>query len=202
MFIPSSLFSSLIVVNITKDSGPLAQEPLIPQWGIAVIVIGLASLLFVIIFGVTVVSRHFGFGPFIKIFIGESFPELDHIGNRVQRWCGVVVVGFGNWIELSFSDLWSKPNPFFLSYFFLQLVNRHKNSKKKNAVSLTQEMLSEFNKSHMGSGAGGLDNYGADDLYNMDDVWNDRQMDKTFDRKPTKVRWSFYSFYIGQFFFG
>lgn len=70
---------------------------------------------------------------------------------------------------------------------FAQLVNRHKNSKKKNAVSLTQEMLSEFNKAHMGSGAGGLDNYGADDLYNMDDVWNDKQMDKTFDRKPTKV---------------
>ncbi|ODN00984.1 hypothetical protein Ocin01_05695, partial [Orchesella cincta] len=113
-------YTDFKVVNITKDSGPLAQEPLIPQWGIAVIVIGLASLLFVIIFGVTV------------------------------------------------------------------LVNRHKNSKKKNAVSLTQEMLSEFNKSHMGSGAGGLDNYGADDLYNMDDVWNDKQMDKTFDRKPTK----------------
>jgi len=115
-------YTDFKVVNITKDSGPLAQEPLIPQWGIAVIVIGLASLLFVIIFGVTV------------------------------------------------------------------LVNRHKNSKKKNAVSLTQEMLSEFNKSHMGSGTGGggLDNYGADDLYNMDDVWNDKQMDKTFDRKPTK----------------
>lgn len=76
----------------------------------------------------------------------------------------------------------------FLCACISQLVNRHKNSKKKNAVSLTQEMLSEFNKSHMGSGAGGLDNYGADDLYNMDDVWNDKQMDKTFDRKPTKVR--------------
>lgn len=64
-------------------------------------------------------------------------------------------------------------------------MNRHKNSKKKNAVSLTQEMLNEFNKSHL---PGGVDNYGADDLYNMDDVWNDKQMnDRTFDRRPTKV---------------
>ena len=48
-------------------------------------------------------------------------------------------------------------------------------------------MLSEFNKSHLG----GVDNYGHDDLYNMDDVWNDKQthMDRTFDRKPGKVRY-------------
>lgn len=32
------------------------DDVLLPQWAIAVIVIGLASLLFVIIFGVTVVS--------------------------------------------------------------------------------------------------------------------------------------------------
>jgi hypothetical protein len=31
-------------------------------------------------------------------------------------------------------------------------------------------MLNELNKNHMG----GLDNYAADDLYNMDDVWNDK----------------------------
>lgn len=69
------------------------------------------------------------------------------------------------------------------------MVSRYKNSKKKNAVSLTQEMLNEFNKSHMAV-SGGVDNYGADDLYNMDDVWNDsgKPVDRTFDRRPTKVR--------------
>jgi len=46
-------------------------------------------------------------------------------------------------------------------------------------------MLNEFNKGHLSGG--GVDNYGADDLYNMDDVWNDKQFEKTFDRKPTKV---------------
>ena len=59
-------------------------------------------------------------------------------------------------------------------------------------------MLNEFNKSHHpqnphlglggGSAGGGIENYGADDLYNMDDVWNDRQLERTFDRKPTKVK--------------
>jgi hypothetical protein len=56
---------------------------------------------------------------------------------------------------------------------FLQLVNRHNSVKKKQPVALTEDMLNELNKNHMG----GLDNYGADDLYNMEDVWND---------KPTK----------------
>lgn len=42
-------------------------------------------------------------------------------------------------------------------------------------------MLNELNKSHMG----GFDNYGADDLYNMEDVWNE----KAYDTKlPKKVR--------------
>ena len=68
-------------------------------------------------------------------------------------------------------------------------MNKHKNSKKKNTVSLTQEMLSEFNKSHSHNYGVGVDNYGADDLYNMDDVWNDKQphMDRTFDRKPKVI---------------
>ncbi len=53
-------------------------------------------------------------------------------------------------------------------------------------------MLNEFNKSHMavggGGASGGVENFGADDLYNMDDVWNDKQIgDRTFDRRPTKV---------------
>lgn len=57
-------------------------------------------------------------------------------------------------------------------------MNRQKNAKKKQPVPLTEEMLNELNKNHMG----GLDNYGADDLYNMEDVWND----KTYDMKPPK----------------
>lgn len=32
-------------------------------------------------------------------------------------------------------------------------------------------MLNELNKSHMGAG---FENYGADDLYNMEDVWNEK----------------------------
>lgn len=45
---------------IPKNAYPTvgyADEVLLPQWAIAVIVIGLASLLFVIIFGATVVSH-------------------------------------------------------------------------------------------------------------------------------------------------
>jgi hypothetical protein len=51
-----------------------------------------------------------------------------------------------------------------------QLVNRKKNQKKKSPTPLTEDMLNELNKNHMG----GLDNYAADDLYNMDDVWSDK----------------------------
>lgn len=54
--------------------------------------------------------------------------------------------------------------------FSVQLVNRNKNNKKKSPTPLTEDMLNELNKNHMG----GLDNYGADDLYNMEDVWNDK----------------------------
>jgi hypothetical protein len=55
-------------------------------------------------------------------------------------------------------------------FLCLQLVNRNKNNKKKSPTPLTEDMLNELNKNHMG----GLDNYAADDLYNMDDVWNDK----------------------------
>lgn len=116
-----------IVRNGTTEASGVGQpnDVLIPQWGIAVIVIGLVSFMFIVIFGVTV------------------------------------------------------------------LVGRHRKAKKTNAVSLTQEMLNEFNKSHnMGVG---VDNYGVDDLYNMDDVWNDSrghvgvERDRTLERKPPKV---------------
>lgn len=61
----------------------------------------------------------------------------------------------------------------------LQLVNRQKNNKKKAPIPLTDEMINELNKNHMG----GIDNYGAEDFYNLDD-WNDR----AFETKPKKVR--------------
>lgn len=35
-------------------------------------------------------------------------------------------------------------------------------------------MLNELNKSHMG----GFENYAADDLYNMEDVWNEKPFKK------------------------
>jgi hypothetical protein len=49
-----------VVAVLPKQAYPTVgyaeDNVLLPQWAIAVIVIGLASLLFVIIFGVTVVS--------------------------------------------------------------------------------------------------------------------------------------------------
>lgn len=66
--------------------------------------------------------------------------------------------------------------------FFLQLVNRQKNAKKRQPTVLTEDMLNELNKNHM---SGGIDNYAADDLYNMEDVWNE----KVYDAKlPKKVK--------------
>jgi hypothetical protein len=49
-------------------------------------------------------------------------------------------------------------------------VNRQKASKKKSPTPLTADMLNELNKNHMG----GLENYGNEDLYNVDDTWDDR----------------------------
>lgn len=118
--------------------GYAENDVLLPQWAIAVIVIGLASLLFVIIFGVTVVS-------FNKCLF-YTIPWHKRI----------------YWTLLP------------------QLVNRQKNNKKKSPTPLTEDMLNELNKNHMG----GFDNFGAEDLYNMEDVWNDRG----YDQKPKKVR--------------
>ncbi|KAF7278995.1 hypothetical protein GWI33_007722 [Rhynchophorus ferrugineus] len=95
--------------------GYFDDNVLLPQWAIAVIVIGLASLLFVIIFGATV------------------------------------------------------------------LVNRHKNSKK-TPMPLTEDMLNDLNKSHMG----GYDNYGTDDFYNMDDVWDNKAYENKLHKKRSE----------------
>lgn len=40
-------------------------------------------------------------------------------------------------------------------------------------------MLNELNKNHMG----GIDNYGAEDLYNMEDVWNDKPYETKLPKK-------------------
>jgi len=57
-FWKDSQFSCWSLVRAVESEGVTGEleEALIPQWGIAVIVIGLASLLFVIIFAVTLVS--------------------------------------------------------------------------------------------------------------------------------------------------
>lgn len=55
----------------------------------------------------------------------------------------------------------------------LQLVNRKKAAQKKSPTPLTADMLNELNKNHMG----GMDNYGADELYNVDDNWGDDYKD-------------------------
>lgn len=68
---------------------------------------------------------------------------------------------------------------------FHQLVNRQKNAKKKSPTPLTEDMLNELNKNHMG----GFDNYGAEDLYNMEDVWNER----SYETKPQKKVCIFFS---------
>lgn len=95
----------------------------LPQWATALIVVGVGSLFFVILFGVAVVSL------------------VDSIDVRK-----------------------------FKKYTFcnFQLINRQRRSKK-TPTPLTQDMLNELNKDHMG----GVDNYGADDFYNLDDTWND-----------------------------
>lgn len=49
-------FSLVLPKQAYPTVGFAEDNILLPQWAIAVIVIGLASLLFVIIFGVTVVS--------------------------------------------------------------------------------------------------------------------------------------------------
>lgn len=101
------------------------DDNFLPQWAIAVIVIGLASLLFVIIFGVTVVCKLIS-------------PKTNKTEN------------------------------------FIKMVNRHKNNRKRNPTPLTEDIINEMNKHNLS----GLDNFGADDLYGMDDVWNEKGYEK------------------------
>lgn len=91
-FVVDPMFTEFIVLpkRVDPTVGYAEDNSLLPQWGIAVIVIALASLLFVVIFGVTV------------------------------------------------------------------LVNRQKSAKAKQPIPLSEDMLRDLDKSHMG---------GVDDLY-------------------------------------
>jgi len=60
------------------------------------------------------------------------------------------------------------------------MVNRHKNNRKRHPTPLTEDIINEMNKHNLS----GLDNFGADDLYGMEDVWNDN---KGYDKLPKKV---------------
>ncbi|XP_059621791.1 mucin-2 [Phlebotomus argentipes] len=104
-FIIDPISTDFIVIH--KQIAPTVEfaeeNQLLPQWAIAVIVIGVGSLLFVIIFGVTV------------------------------------------------------------------LLNRKNKAKKKAPAPLTTDMLNELNKNHMG----GVENYGHEEFYNVEDAWDD-----------------------------
>ncbi|XP_045468776.1 uncharacterized protein LOC123676696 [Harmonia axyridis] len=120
-FIIDPMYTDFIVVpkQVAPTVGYAEDNLLLPQWAIAVIVIGLASLLFVIIFGVTV------------------------------------------------------------------LVNRSKNAKKKIPTPLTDDMLNELNKDHMG----GYDNYGIEDPYSVEvGFWDPRRMEahREYNKLPKK----------------
>lgn len=111
------------------------QNALIPQWAMAVIVVGVGSLLFVVIFGVAVVST--------KVLFAQYIQFTQQFNHKFEN-CN---------LNLSF-----------------QLLNRQKRSKKKAPIPLTADMLNELNKNHMG----GFENYGHEDLYNIDDAWDDK----------------------------
>lgn len=95
-FIMDPAYTEFIVLPKREEPTPVEpeEESFLPQWGIAVIVIALASLLFVVIFGVTV------------------------------------------------------------------LVNRQKSAKAKQPIPLSEDMLRELDKSHMG---------GFDDMHQLKD---------------------------------
>ena len=64
--------------------------------------------------------------------------------------------------------------------------NRRKRRARapRTSVPLTADMLNELDKSHMA----GVDNYGAEDVYDPDDAWNNEKV--TYDRRLVSVgRW-------------
>jgi SEA domain len=124
-----SLLSLSVIHKVATPPTDLDDEDnLLPQWAVAMITIGMLSLVCVILFGVAVVSFH-----------------------SLARF----------------------PNSCKLCSAWLQLVNRKKAAKKKSPTPLTADMLNELNKNHMG----GLENYGADDAYNLEDTWDERRQE-------------------------
>ena len=70
------------------------EDVFLPQWAIAGIVIGLASLLFVIIFGVSVVSN--------KLFILWGRVEPAYVETRDSQYSGLLecdTVSLGEWLD-------------------------------------------------------------------------------------------------------
>jgi hypothetical protein len=122
----TKLFS--VIQRVATPPTDLDDEGnLLPQWAVAMITIGLLSLVCVILFGVAVVSF-------------KSYTSCSRKSKNFPT---------------------------------LQLVNRKKAAKKKSPTPLTADMLNELNKNHMG----GLENYGAEDVYNLEDTWDDRRQD-------------------------
>lgn len=76
------------------------------------------------------------------------------------------------------------------SFVFSQLVNRQKASKKKGPAPLTAAMLNELNKNHMG----GIENYGNEDLYNIDDGWGHEEKEPPYSKHEFKSKVLFYYF--------
>lgn len=71
-------------------------------------------------------------------------------------------------------------------------MNRSKNAKKKVPTPLTDDMLNELNKDHMG----GYDNYGVEDPYSIEaGFWDPRRMDahREYNKLPKKVIHKIYS---------
>ncbi|XP_063709197.1 uncharacterized protein LOC134837741 [Culicoides brevitarsis] len=90
------------------------------------------------------------------IFVASG-PEISE--DLLPQWAIAVMV-------MSFFSLL-----FVILFGVAVLVNRQKAAKKKGPVPLTAAMLNELNKNHMG----GIDNYGNEELYNVDDGWGDEK---------------------------
>lgn len=69
-----------------------------------------------------------------------------------------------------------------------QLLNRKNKAKKKAPAPLTTDMLNELNKNHMG----GVENYGHEEFYNIEDTWDDETDTRHHDGIKSKVKfqWS------------
>ncbi len=109
-------------------------------------------------------------------------PDSQEEDNILPQWAvAMISIGF---LSLFFVVLFGVTVVSFLEHgksrtvklinnYFFQLVNRKKAAKKKAPTPLTADMLNELNKNHMG----GLENFGAEDPYNLDDTWDERRLE-------------------------